>query len=292
MKQQMSAKSIMLQGTSSHVGKSILAAGLCRLFSQEGFRVAPFKSQNITQNTYRLADGGEIGIAQGIQAEAAGIQPSAEMNPLLLQPQEKAATRVIVKGKLLGEMDAWAYRKNYYLRGLEVIKKAWRQLSRENEILIIEGAGSPAEINLKDRDLANMQVALLAGSPVILVADIDRGGAFAALIGTLALLEPGERELVKGFIINKFRGERRLLQPALDFLEEKTGLPVLGVIPFLEDLDIEEEDSGVAEGGEKFSAGASGETERKKRREKSYERLAAMLREQLDLRRLYAMMGL
>lgn len=282
----------MLQGTSSHVGKSILAAGLCRLFFQEGFRVAPFKSQNITMHTYRLADGGEIGIAQGIQAEAAGIQPSVEMNPLLLQPQKRSGMRVIVRGKLLGEMGAWEYRKNYYSRGREEIKNALCQLARENEILVIEGAGSPVEVNLKDRDLSNMQTAFLAKSPVLLVADIDKGGAFAALVGTLALLDPGEKALVKGFIINKFRGERRLLQPALDFLEKRTSLPVLGVVPYLDDLEIEEEDSQAGAEKEKITIKAIGNEERRKKREEDYARLAAMLREQLDLKRLYAIMGL
>ncbi|NMB35701.1 MAG: cobyric acid synthase [Firmicutes bacterium] len=282
----------MLQGTSSHVGKSILATGLCRLFFQEGFRVAPFKAQTITMHSYRLADGDEIGIAQGIQAEAAGVQPQAVMNPLLLQPQKKSGTRVIARGRLLGEMDAWEYRKNYYLRGLEIIEKAWRQLSQENEILVIEGAGSPVEVNLKDRDLANMQTALLADSPVILVADIDRGGAFAALVGTLALLDPGEKALVKGFIINKFRGERRLLQPALDFLEKRTGLPVLGVVPFLDNLEIEEEDSHTGVGKVRLSVEDTGDAKKRKKRGEDYDRLAAMLREQLDLKLLYAIMGL
>lgn len=281
----------MFQGTASHVGKSILATGLCRLFSQEGFRVAPFKSQNITLNSYLTADGGEIGIAQGLQAEAASIRPAVEMNPILLQLKKGMAARVIVMGRPLGEMNAWEYRDSYFLRGLEVIKKALEKLRRENEILVIEGAGSPVEVNLKEKDLANMKVASLADSPVILIADIDRGGAFAALIGTLELLEPKERAMVAGFIINKFRGEPLLLQPALDFLEERTGLPVLGVIPFMENLEIDEEDSRFFPGKEKSPEEEVDETARRRKREESYDRLADMLRKQLNLKRLYAIMG-
>jgi adenosylcobyric acid synthase len=287
----MVAKCIMFQGTASHVGKSILATGLCRLFSQEGFRVAPFKSQNITLNSYLTADGGEIGIAQGLQAEAASIRPAVEMNPILLQLKKGMAARVIVMGRPLGEMNAWEYRESYFPRGLEVIKKALEKLRRENEILVIEGAGSPVEVNLKEKDLANMKVASLADSPVILIADIDRGGAFAALIGTLELLEPKERAMVAGFIINKFRGEPLLLQPALDFLEERTGLPVLGVIPFMENLEIDEEDSRFFPGKEKSPEEEVDETARRRKREESYDRLADMLRKQLNLKRLYAIMG-
>lgn len=287
----MPAKCIMLQGTASHVGKSILAAGLCRLFAQEGFRVAPFKSQNITLNVYLTTKGEEIGIAQGLQAEAAGIKPAVEMNPLLLQLKKGMAARVIVMGRPLGEMGGWEYRENYYPQGLAVVKKALRKLRREYEILVIEGAGSPAEVNLKERDLANMQVASLADAPVILVADIDKGGAFAALVGTLELLEPGERERVAGFIINKFRGERRLLQPALAFLEERTGLPVLGVVPFLNNLEIEEEDSRFSSLSEKSMEEEEEAAVQRRNRETSYNHLATMLRTELDLKQLYAIMG-
>lgn len=239
----MTARCIMLQGTSSHVGKSVLVTGLCRLFYQEGYRVAPFKSQNMALNSYVTLDGGEIGRAQGVQAEAAGVSATVEMNPILIKPKENMVAQVIVLGKPLGDMSAKEYRNNYVPRGLKIIREALQKLSREYEILVIEGAGSPAEINLKDRDLANMKVALLAGAPVILVADIDRGGAFASLIGTLELLNLREREMVAGFIINKFRGDLSLLHPALHFLEERTGLPVLGVVPYINDLGIEEEDS-------------------------------------------------
>ncbi|NLJ56191.1 MAG: cobyric acid synthase [Firmicutes bacterium] len=282
----------MLQGTASHVGKSILAAGLCRLFVQEGFRVAPFKSQNITLNSYLTAKGEEIGIAQGLQAEAAGIKPAAEMNPLLLQLKKGMAAKVIVMGRPFGEMGGWEYRENYYLQGLAVIKKALRKLRREYEILVIEGAGSPAEVNLKERDLANMKVASLADAPVILVGDIDKGGAFAALVGTLELLGPREKERVAGLIINKFRGERRLLQPALTFLEERTGLPVLGVTPFLDNLEIDEEDSRFSFLSEKPVEKEKDAMVRRRNREASYDRLADMLRSELNLKRLYAIMGL
>lgn len=239
----MKAKSIMLQGTSSHVGKSVLAAGLCRLLFQDGFKVAPFKSQNMALNSYVTADGSEIGRAQGVQAEASGIPPTVEMNPILLKPKEEMTAQVIVMGKPLSDMSAVEYRNQYVPRALNIVEKALQKLQSNYQVVVIEGAGSPAEINLKDRDIANMKVAELAGAPVFLVADIERGGAFASLIGTLELLTPEERERIAGFIINKFRGDASLLQPALDFLEERTGLPVLGVVPHVSELGIEEEDS-------------------------------------------------
>jgi len=236
-------KCIMLQGTSSHVGKSLLAAGLCRHFYRKGFRVAPFKSQNMALNSYVTSDGLEIGRAQGVQAEAAGLAARVEMNPILLKPKEDMVAQVIVMGKPYGDLSAREYRDNYLPTALEVVAKALDKLRNENQVVVIEGAGSPAEINLKERDIANMRIAFMAEAPVILVADIDRGGVFASLLGTLELLTLEERQKVAGFIINKFRGDVSLLQPGLDFLEERTGLPVLGVVPFIKDLGIEEEDS-------------------------------------------------
>ena len=239
----MLAKSIMLQGTSSHAGKSFLAAGLCRLFYREGFKVAPFKSQNMALNSYVTREGLEIGRAQGVQAEAAGVAAAVEMNPILLKPKEDMVAQVIVMGKPLADMSARDYRERYIPQGLEVVKAALDSLRQKYDLLVIEGAGSPAEINLRDRDIANMKIAELAQAPVIIVGDIDRGGVFASMVGTMELLTPRERRRVAGFVINKFRGDASLLTPALDFLEERTGLPVLGVIPFMENPGIEEEDS-------------------------------------------------
>ncbi len=239
----MLAKCIMIQGTASNAGKSFIVTGLCRLLYQEGFRVAPYKSQNMALNSYVTSDGGEIGRAQGVQAEAAGIKATVEMNPILLKPKQDMVAQVIVLGKPLADMSARQYREEYVAKGLEVVKSTLARLRREYEILVIEGAGSPAEINLRERDIANMQVAFLAEAPVILVTDIDRGGAFASLVGTLELLTPRERQMVAGFIFNKFRGDESLLKPGLDYLEKRTGLPVLGVLPYIKDPGIEEEDS-------------------------------------------------
>ena len=201
----MPAKCLMIQGTSSNAGKSFLATGLCRLFYREGFKVAPFKSQNMSLNSYITQSGGEIAHAQGIQALAAGVIPTVEMNPILLMPKEKMVSQVIVLGRPLADMSAVEYRNSYIPRGFGVVREALEKLRNEYDLLIIEGAGSPAEINLKDQDIANMKVAFLADAPVILVADIDRGGSFASIIGTLELFTPQERDMVAGFVINKFR---------------------------------------------------------------------------------------
>ena len=237
----MSAKTIMIQGTGSHVGKSFIVAGLCRLFSDEGVSVAPFKSQNMALNSFATEDGLEIGRAQATQALAAGIKPSVLFNPILLKPTSDRRAQVVVLGKPLADMDARAYHSRK-TEMLTIVKDALETVCRQYELVIIEGAGSPAEINLVDRDIANMAVARLADAPVILVADIDKGGAFAAIIGTLELLPPIDRQRVAGFIINKFRGDMALLQPGLDWLEERTGLPVLGVVPKI-DVMLEDEDS-------------------------------------------------
>lgn len=283
----------MLQGTSSSVGKSILATGLCRLFYRDGIRVAPFKSQNMSSYSYLTADGKEVGRAQGIQAEAAGVTATAEMNPILLKPRADMIAQVIVLGKPFGDMGAREYRENYLPGALPVVSGALKKLRENYELLVIEGAGSPAEINLKDRDIANMKVAFLAEAPVILIADIDRGGAFASIIGTLELLTPREREQIAGFIINKFRGDASLLTPALEFLEERTGLPVLGVVPFIPDLGVEEEDS-LADGQPLPPANAERVWDKggKGQREANYDRLASILSKNLNLGLLYRLAGL
>ena len=237
------AEYIMLQGTSSHVGKSIITTALCRIFLQEGKKVVPFKAQNMALNSYVTADGREMGRAQVAQAEAAGLLPMVAMNPVLLKPTGNACSQVIIDGRPVGNMSARDYHKGYSLKAFDAVKRALHELDKAYDTLVIEGAGSPAEINLKDHDIVNMRVAKYLGAPVLLVADIDRGGSLAALVGTLELLDPDERDLVKGLVINKFRGDVSLFTPAIDFLEKKTGKPVLGVVPYIDDLGIDEEDS-------------------------------------------------
>lgn len=237
----------MLQGTSSNVGKSVLAAALCRIFKQDGYSVVPFKSQNMALNSFVTRDGGEMGRAQVVQAEAAGISPAVEMNPILLKPTGNASSQVIVLGKPVANMGASEYHLDFNMTALGIIEKCLCKFHQDYEVIVIEGAGSPAEVNLKPRDIANMRVAKMAQAPVLLVADIDRGGALASVVGTLELLDPDERRLVAGIIINKFRGDISLLQPAVDFLEEKTGKPVLGIVPYFKDFRVPEEDSVVLE---------------------------------------------
>ncbi len=235
------AKSIMIQGTMSNAGKSLLAAGLCRVFRRAGYRVAPFKSQNMALNSFITREGLEMGRAQVMQAQAAGVEPSVRMNPILLKPTNDAGSQVIVNGEVLGVMPAM----EYYRRKKELlpeIEKAYRSLEEEFDVIVLEGAGSPAEINLRENDIVNMGMADLAGAPVLLVGDIDRGGVFAALYGTLALLQPWERDLVKALVINKFRGDKKLLEPGLVQIEELTGKPVAGVVPYAR-LDLDDEDS-------------------------------------------------
>jgi len=251
------AKAIMLQGTSSHVGKSILTTALCRIFKQDGYKVTPFKSQNMALNSYVTKTGGEMGRAQVAQAEAAGLEPAVEMNPVLLKPTGNSCSQVIVMGKPVGNMSAKEYHLGYSLTALGVITECLDKLHNEFDVIVIEGAGSPAEVNLKANDIVNMRIAKLVSAPVLLIADIDRGGALASVVGTLELLEPEERDLVKGIIINKFRGDINLLKPALDFLETKTGKPVLGVIPHLDRLGIDDEDSVSLEN--KQASGKAGE---------------------------------
>lgn len=237
------AKAIMLQGTSSHVGKSIITTALCRIFYQDGLKPVPFKAQNMALNSYVTKAGDEMGRAQVAQAEAAGLEPAVEMNPVLLKPTGNACSQVVVMGKPVGVMSAKEYHAGYSLTALNVVSDCLQKLHRRFDVIVIEGAGSPAEVNLKANDIVNMRVAKLAPAPVLLIADIDRGGALASVVGTLELLEADERDLVKGIIINKFRGDIGLLQPALTFLEQKTGKPVIGVVPHLDQLGIDDEDS-------------------------------------------------
>ncbi len=235
------AKSIMIQGTMSNAGKSLLCAGLCRIFRQDGYRTAPFKSQNMALNSFVTQDGLEMGRAQAVQAEAAGLAPDARMNPILLKPTSDVGSQVIVGGKPIGTMPAREYFQ-YKKQLIPVILESYRSLAAENDIMVIEGAGSPAEINLKAEDIVNMGMARMAGAPALLVGDIDRGGVFASLYGTIALLEPAEQRRIQGLIVNKFRGDVEILRPGLAQLEELAGKPVVGVVPYLQ-ADIDDEDS-------------------------------------------------
>ena len=229
-------KAIMIVGTTSHAGKSLLTAAICRILSRRGWRVAPFKGQNMALNAYVTANGGEIGYAQAVQAWAAGVIPWVEMNPILLKPQGDMTSQVIIKGKPVGKVSAAEYYEQYFELGWRTIEESLQHLSTEFDLLVCEGAGSPAEINLKHRDLTNMRVAKHLNAQTLLVVDIDRGGAFAHVVGTLELLEPEERALIRGIVINKFRGQRSLLEPGIKWLEERIGIPVVGVIPYLEQV--------------------------------------------------------
>lgn len=235
------ARNIMIQGTMSNAGKSLIAAALCRIFRQDGYRAAPFKSQNMALNSFITADGGEMGRAQVVQAEAAGIEPDTRMNPILLKPTTDMGSQVILRGRVLGNMTAAEYyeKKTDFL---PAVLEAYRSLAEEYDIIVIEGAGSPAEINLRRDDFVNMGLAKLVDAPVLLVGDIDRGGVFAQLYGTIALLDPEERVRVKGTVINKFRGDLSILEPGLKTLEELCGVPVAGVVPYVH-VDIDDEDS-------------------------------------------------
>lgn len=235
------AKSIMIQGTMSNSGKSFLTAALCRIFRQDGYSAAPFKSQNMALNSFITSDGLEMGRAQAMQAEAAGIEPYVLMNPILLKPVTDCGSQVIVNGEVRGNMKA----ADYFRHKKELIPdimKAYDTLAAQYDIIVIEGAGSPAEINLKRDDIVNMGMAKLAGAPVLLAGDIDRGGVFAQLLGTLMLLEKDEQDIVKGLVVNKFRGDKSIFQSGVDILEERSGKPVVGVVPYI-NCDIEDEDS-------------------------------------------------
>lgn len=238
------SKALMIQGTSSYCGKSIFVAAFCKIFKDAGYRVAPFKAQNMSLNSYVTENGEEIARAQALQAFACGIEPTADMNPILLKPKEDMISQIVLHGKPYKDINAKDYYSEFALNeGIKSVKSSLSRLMANYDIIFIEGAGSPAEINLYEKDIANMKVAELANAPVLLVVDIDRGGAFASLVGTLEILKPKHKEIVKGFIINKFRGQSMLLEPGLKKLEQMTGKPVLGIVPYIQDLILPDEDS-------------------------------------------------
>jgi adenosylcobyric acid synthase len=238
----MTARAVMVLGTSSHAGKSLLTAALCRIFAQQGFRVAPFKSQNMSLNSAATAEGLEIGRAQALQAEAAGIPPSVHMNPILLKPIGNMTSQVIVHGKIWGHVSAAEYHQRRVEELMPLVRESYAKLAAENDVIVLEGAGSPAEINLKQHDIVNMRMAKMADASCLLVGDIDRGGVFASLLGTLELLEPEERARIRGFVINKFRGDFSLLAPGIRAMEDRMEKPCLGVVPYIEALSLDEED--------------------------------------------------
>jgi adenosylcobyric acid synthase len=250
------AKTLMVQGTASNVGKSTLVAGLCRLFAQDGWRVAPFKAQNMALNSWVTRDGGEMGRAQVVQAQAAGIEPRVEMNPVLLKPEGATRSQVIVMGKPVATMEAQAYYRDR-ARIVPIVEQALASLRAEYDLVLIEGAGSPVELNLAQHDLVNMHIARLADAAVLLVGDIDRGGIFAALLGTLMLLEPADRARVRGLIVNKFRGDMALWHAGERMLADRAGLPVIGTVPYFQNIHIAEEDSVPLEQGNVLLATAS-----------------------------------
>jgi len=283
----------MLQGTSSSVGKTILTAALCRIFKQDGFKVSPFKSQNMTSNSFIIENGKEMAGSQVIQAEAAGIEARVEMNPILLKPTSDSKSQVIINGVLTDNMPAALYQdKKVELK--KIIKEAYDILSNTFDVLVIEGAGSPAEINLSKNDIVNMGLAKLVDAPVILIGDIDRGGIFASIYGTIMLLNEEERSRIKGFIVNKFRGDVEILKPGIKMLEDLVNKPCLGIIPYFE-INIEDEDSLIdpeaAPRRKEIKEKASAD-EYKKIKELEYEKLASIVRENVDIDYIKRIMGI
>ncbi|MEM3451929.1 MAG: cobyric acid synthase, partial [Nitrososphaerales archaeon] len=238
------SKALMVQGTSSYCGKSIFVAAFCKIFKDAGYKVAPFKAQNMSLNSYVTENGEEIARAQALQAFACGIEPTSDMNPILLKPKGDTISQIVLHGKPYKDISAKDYYSEFALNeGIKSVKSSLSSLMKNYDLIFIEGAGSPVEINLYEKDISNMRVAELANAPVLLVTDIDRGGAFASLVGTLELLKPKHKRLVKGFIINKFRGQSMLLEQGLKKLEKITGKPVIGIVPYIQDLTLPDEDS-------------------------------------------------
>src|SRR5580658_3544541 len=239
----MSARALMILGTASHVGKSLLTAGLGRIFSDDGIRVAPFKAQNMSLNSAATPDGREIGRAQALQAEACRVAPCARMNPVLIKPSSETGAQIVLLGRVWGQLTASDYHQRRVEELFPAVLESYRTLASTHDLMLLEGAGSPAEINLRKHDIVNMRMAHAADAACLLVGDIDRGGVFASLLGTMELLDGEDRARIRGFVINKFRGDVELLRPGVEMMEQRLGIPCAGVVPFLRDLGLEEEDS-------------------------------------------------
>jgi adenosylcobyric acid synthase len=276
---------IMIQGTTSSAGKSLMCTGLCRIFKEDGYKVYPFKSQNMSSKFYLTKDGHKISTAQAMQAKAAGLEPHPNMNPILLIPKTDKGSMVVIKGEEKEHMEAVEYFK--YKNSLRpMILDAYKEIEKENDIIVIEGAGSPAEINLKQNDIVNMGMAEMADASVLLVADIDRGGVFASLYGTVMLLEPHERKRIKGLIINKFRGDKTLLDSGIKMIEELLNIPVVGTIPLVH-LELVDEDSLVD-----YEKDCNSNPQTEADMEKELVKLSTVLRENMDIDYIYKIMGL
>lgn len=278
---------IMIQGTASSAGKSLMATALCRIFSDDGYSVCPFKSQNMSLNSYVTKEGLEMGVGQAVQAQAARIEPSAYMNPILLKPTADRKSQVIIKGKPYDKLEAASFHElKTQLKGM--LREIYTELESSHDIMVLEGAGSPAEINLNDDDIANMGMAEIADCPVILVADIDKGGVFASIYGTVMLLKEHERRRIKGIIINKFRGDKASLQSGLDKIEKLVNIPVIGVVPYI-DVQLDEED-GASDIRKKVMP-ESGGIDIREKREGEINRLASVVRENVDIEYIYRLLG-
>lgn len=276
---------IMIQGTTSSAGKSLMCTGLCRIFKEDGYKVYPFKSQNMSSRFYMTTEGHKMSTAQAMQAKAAGVLPHSNMNPILLLPKSDMGSMVVIKGEEMANMEAVEY-FNYKNSLKPMILETYKQIEKENEIVVIEGAGSPAEINLKQNDIVNMGMAEMADAPVLLVADIDRGGVFASLYGTVMLLEPHERARIKGLIINKFRGDKTLLDSGIKMIEEMLNIPVIGTIPFVH-LELVDEDSLID-----YEKECNTNPQTEEDMEKELTKLANTLRQNMDMDYVYKIMGL
>ena len=276
---------IMVQGCRSNSGKSTVATALAKIYAEKGLRVSPFKGWNMGSNSYKTDRGGEIGVGQAVQARAAGTIPDVNMQPLLVKPAEDGQTELLVKGKPYLK-EANIKKENYLELGMKTIEDSLNILKKEYDLLVLEGSGSPVEINVKDRDLANMKTALLNNTPVILVADIKRGGVFASIIGTMELLEPEEKELVKGFIINKFHGDKSILKSGIDYLEERTGKPVLGVLPYIDDINLPEEDTISLTEAETNKLNFAQSNYENENLERDFQKLAEIFKNNIDMEKI------
>lgn len=276
---------IMIQGTTSSAGKSLMCTALCRIFKEDGHKVYPFKSQNMSSKYYTTKEGYMMSTAQALQAQAAGIDPHPNMNPILLNPTSHKGSKVIIKGKEVQQMEAREYFE--FKNSLKsMIKETYDSIEKENDIVVIEGAGSPAEINLKQNDIVNMGMAEMADSPVLLIADIDRGGVFASFYGTVMLLEEHERKRIKGLIINKFRGDKTLLDPGIEMIEDLLNIPVIGTIPYVH-LELVDEDTLID-----YDKKCNTEQQSHEEMEKELDKLARIVRENMDMNIVYKIMGL